>query len=185
MPTSYGRSRSRSADGGCNVEGCPGAKRARASGTGYSHVLAHILRGEPSTDSREHTGIYGGPEPGTSGEALAPILCSGTHTVVHGAGAHVIPNPAPTLQSLTQCAVLAGQHAVRAARQPSSSQGVAAAAMVALQGSTREPTPPPLQLSPALPAPSVEVLVDTADNGEGEAEEFPLSSTTATSGKLT
>ncbi len=80
MPTSYGCGRSRSVDGSCNVKGCPGAKRARASGTRYSHVLAHILRSEPSTSSREHTGIYGGPEPGTSGEALAPILCSGTHS---------------------------------------------------------------------------------------------------------
>ncbi len=190
-PTGHGRGRTRSAEGGCNVEGCPGAKRARVAGHvhGYSHVLASLLRGEPSTSGSEQMGVYGGPEPGTSGESPVPMPCSGTHTVAQGAGAHSMPNPAPSLQSLARCAAGAGQ---RPAKRMTLSQRLSAATLVALHGAPREPTPPPPQLSPAMPAPSEEegltapaeeVLVETPDDGEGEseAEDFPV----PTSGKLT
>ncbi len=190
VPTSHSRGRARSANSGCNVEGCPGAKRARVAGHGYgySHVLASLLCGEPSTSSREQVGVYGRPEPGTSGEGLTPILCSGTHTVVQGVGAHIISNPTPTLQSLARCAAGAGQ---RPPKKPTLSQRLSAATLVALHGVPREPTPPPPQLSPALPVPSEEeglptpteeVLVETTDNGEGEAETEDFS--VPTSGEL-
>ncbi len=190
-PTGHGRGRVRSAEGGCNVEGCPGAKRARSAGHGhgYSHVLASLLRGEPSTSVREQTGLYGGPEPGTSRETQAPMACSGTHTMIQGVGALITPASASSSQSSARGTAGSGQ---RPAKRMTLSERLTAATLVALQGVPREPTPPPLQLSPMMPAPSEEeglaapseeALVETPDDGEGESEveDFPV----PTSGKLT
>ena len=142
-------------------------------------MLAQILRSEPAASSREYSAVYGGPEPGTLGESITPVICPGPHAALHSAGATWIPGSMPTVQSLTQCALLAGQSA-RAVHQPSASQGIAAAALVTVRGAIREPTPLPPQLSPVLPAASPEGMVDQPDTGD----DFALSSTTSAGGKL-